>query len=91
MAAVYGRGGKEQEAEDCLKAYLESPASPWTDPNPLLFSRILTRINRDPVSEKEQKEMMLRGIMADENLAKLCEKKEMEELLQRWIGKQMIS
>lgn len=91
LAAVYGRGGKEQEAEDCLKAYLESPASPWTDPNPLLFSRILTRINRDPVSEKEQKETMLRCIMADENLAKLCEKKEMEELLQRWIGKQMIS
>lgn len=85
LAAVYGSAGKEQEAEDYLKAYLKSPVGLWSNLNPLLFSRILEKISRDPVPARERKEMMLRGIMADESLSKLCEKGEMKEILQRWI------
>ncbi len=87
LAAVYGRAGKEQEAEEYLKAYLESQAGWRLAPNPLLFSCMLEKINRDPISEKERKEMMLRGIAADENLSKLCEKEEIKEILQRWMKK----
>ena len=85
LAAVHGRAGKEKEAEDYLKAYLESPVC--RQPNPMLFSRILERTSRDPASEKERKERMLRGILADGNLSKLCEKEEVKAMLQRWCKK----
>lgn len=84
FAAVYGNAGKEPEAEDHLKAYLASHAGQWPKPNSLLFSHMTGKTNSGTVAEKERKEMMLRGIMADGSLSKICEKEEMKEILQRW-------
>ena len=85
LASVYGNAGKEQEAEEYLKEYLASHAGRWPNPNPLLFSHMIEKSNRGTAAEKERREMMIRGIMADKSLSKLCGKEEMKEILRRWI------
>lgn len=86
-AAVYGNAGREQQAADCLVSYLESYAEGAPRPNPLLFAPAISRTDEERSSTKEIREMMLRGIMADEVLAKLCERDEVQTALRQgeWI------
>lgn len=86
-AAVYGKAGQEQQAADCLVSYLESYAGGTLKPNPLLFAPAISGANEERTLSKEIREMLLRGIMADEVLAKLCEREEVQNALRQggWI------
>lgn len=84
LAEVYGKSGQEQLALNYLKSYLESHLEKWPKPNPLLFASAINAANEDRTPSKEIKEMMLRGIMADDILSKLCEREEIKSILQKW-------
>lgn len=80
-AAVYGKSGQEQQAADCLVSYLESYAEGSPKPNPLLFVPTVSGAKKEGASTKEIREMLLRVIMEDEVLAKLCEREEVQDAL----------
>ncbi len=80
-AAVYGKSGQEQQAADCLVSYLESYAEGSPKPNPLLFAPTVSGAKKEGASTKEIREMLLRVIMEDEVLAKLCEREEVQDAL----------
>lgn len=86
-AAVYGKSGQEQQATDYLISYLESHAKGYPKPNSLLFAPAISGANEERASAKEIRKMMLRGIMADEVLAKLCKREEVQTALRQggWI------
>lgn len=86
-AVVYGKAGQEQQAAGCLVSYLESYAGGGSKPNPLLFAPAISGADEERTLPKEIREMILRGIMADEILAKLCEREEVQRVLHQggWI------
>ena len=86
LAEVYGTLGQEQEAASYLISYLESHAKEGLTPNPLLFAPTIKTANTRKENQGFAKKMMLRGIMADGVLAKLCELEEVQISLQKWDG-----
>lgn len=84
LAEVYGKRGEEQLAVSYLKSYLENHIEKWPKPNPLLFASAIHAAEEGRVPSKEIKEMLLRGIMADDILSKLCETEKIKSILQNW-------
>lgn len=84
LAEVYGKMGYDLAAADYLRSYLQSHAERLPRPNPLLFSHAVRTANFDQATMKETKEMMLRMIMADDVLAGLCDREEIQEIIHKW-------
>lgn len=84
LAAIFGKRGEQEKAEDHLKAYLEGHAKEWPKHNRLLFSTALRSEGELAGPNAGVKKLMLQSILEDEILGKLCEKEEIKELLEKW-------
>lgn len=84
LAEVYAKLGMEQEAANFLISYLEGNAKELPLPNPLLFAPTIPIARVKQASASEMKEMMLRGILYDDALSKLCERQDVKSAIQKY-------
>lgn len=86
LTMVYAKLGKEEEAASHLISYLKKHEKQLSRPNPLLFAPTVAFADEkgDSVSTREIKQMLLNSILADELCAKLCERKDVRDTIEKW-------
>lgn len=90
LATVYAKMGREEEAAAYLISYLENHAGNLSTPNPLLFAPTIRIAGKEGISDKERistkeiKDMLLSSIKTDPFCAKLCERKDVQDVIAKW-------
>lgn len=79
-ALIYNRAGYEEKAVRSVVQYLQGCMEADAAANPLLFSPLIQQLkHRKGVA----KEMILRVLLADEELSKICENEEVKSLIKK--------
>lgn len=86
LTMVYAKMEREEEAAAHLISYLKKHEKQLSRPNPLLFAPTVVFADEkgDSVSTREIKQMLLNSILADEYCAKLCEREDVREMIEKW-------
>lgn len=79
-ALIYNRAGYEEKAVRSVVQYLQGCMEEAADANPLLFSPLIHHLKYRKGMEKE---MILRVLLADEELSKICENEEVKSLIKK--------
>ncbi len=83
FAELYLRVGKKQEALESLSRYVERINGNMLTPNPLLFSPTIKTAGETREFSNEMKQIFLRGLLEDKELAELREMPEFKEIVEK--------